>query len=392
MDELIKRGLRPWLCLCYGNVLYDKLAGKYQGAVGCPPIRSKKAFEAWLAYVTAAVGHYAGRIEYYEIWNEPEGGWTWRPEPDAAEYADFAIKTAKVIKKADRNAKVITGSHYQESLRFFSEEFSRGTLAVSDAVSFHFYGYDERKCLQRAKAIKELIKRFGGCAEVIQGESGSQSKTGVSGALAGIRADQEIQTKQILRRTVADLLSGVKFTSLFSCVDMAENLDAKEGEPIVTCGYFGLLEADFDKKTGKVIGEYREKPSYYAFRNLCTLFSEIVVPDEIPAVFAPIRSKRLDSFDCPTKELVFGGLKKKSGANAFAYWASTDLLTAKDFESTVSFELAGLRGDVRLVDPLDGAVYSPGEDVMTVGGGVYSFKNLPVKDYPLILTFGNFIK
>lgn len=45
------------------------------------------------------------------------------------------------------------------------------------------------------------------------------------------------QVKQILRHTIADLLCGIKFTSLFSCVDMAENLNAKAGKPISICGF-----------------------------------------------------------------------------------------------------------------------------------------------------------
>ena len=37
VDNLIARGCKPWLCLCYGNGLYDEAAAKVFGAVGCPP-------------------------------------------------------------------------------------------------------------------------------------------------------------------------------------------------------------------------------------------------------------------------------------------------------------------------------------------------------------------
>ena len=76
VDELLKRGLKPWICLCYGNVLYDELAKQYVGAVGCPPIRTEKAYNAWLKYVEAMAKHFKGRVEYYEVWNESDGGWT----------------------------------------------------------------------------------------------------------------------------------------------------------------------------------------------------------------------------------------------------------------------------------------------------------------------------
>ena len=200
-----------------------------------------------------------------------------------------------------------------------------------------------------------------------------------------------MQTKQILRHTVADLLTNVKFTSIFSCVDMAENLDAKEGQPITTCGYFGLLGAEFDKKTGQLTGDYFEKLSYYAFGNLCAVFNENVESSYIPVIFTPEHSPRLNGADCPTNELIYGGIKKANGAKAFVYWKSTDMITVKGYESSVTFELSGVSGEVRLIDPMDGSIYSFGESVMTkTENNLYRFKNIPVKDYPLIITFGDF--
>ena len=371
--------------------MYDELAKQYVGAVGCPPIRTERAYNAWLKYVSATVVHFKGRIEYYEIWNEAEGGWTWRPEPDVKEYAEFCLKTGKVVKTIDKNAKIITGSHYEDSLQFFNGEFANGTLEISDAVTYHSYNYDETMSMQRVKALKALVKHYGKDIEIIQGESGSQSKRGGNGALCWIRCNQDMQTKQILRHTVADILAGVKFTSIFSCVDMAENLDAKEGVPITTCGYFGLLGADFDSKTGKLVGDYYEKPSYYAFQNLCALFNENVKPLDLAVIFTPQSSSRLNGTDCPTKELIYGGLEKTNGSKAFAYWNSTDMIKVQGFEGSVTFEVSGVSGEARLIDPMDGSIYAIPDSIITKSeNNLYSFKNIPVKDYPLIIAFGDF--
>lgn len=391
VDELLKRGLKPWICLCYGNVLYDELAKQYVGAVGCPPIRTEKAYDAWLKYVEATAKHFKGRVEYYEVWNESDGGWTWRPEANPKEYAEFCLKTGRVVKTVDEKAKVITGSHYGDTMKFFNGEFANGSLEISDAVSYHSYNYDETLSMQKVKALKGLVKYYGKDVEVIQGESGSQSKSGGNGALWWIRTNQEMQTKQILRHTVADIIAGVKFTSIFSCVDMAENLDAKEGEPITTCGYFGVLGAEFDNKTGQLIGDYYEKPSYYAFQNLCALLNENVKAIDLPVIFTPQDSQRIDGRDCPTKELIYGGLEKSNGSKAFAYWNSTDMIKVQGFEGSVTFEVSGVTGEARLIDPMDGSIYTIPDSIMTkTANNLYSFKNIPVKDYPLIITFGDF--
>ena len=391
VDNLVSRGLKPWLCLCYGNGLYDESAKQYFGAVGAPPIRSERAYDAWLKYVGETVRHFAGRIEYYEIWNEPEGGWTWRPGPSAEEYTEFCVRTGNVIKENDPSAKVMVGSHYQDSLAYFNAEFALGILEVADAVTYHTYNYDESLSMQRAKALKALTEHYGKNIEVVQGECGSQSNSGGNGALNWVRTNQNMQTKYILRHVVAEVMAGVRFTSIFSSVDMAENLAALEGEPITTCGYFGLLGAEFDKRTGKLVGDYYEKPSYYAFQNLCALFDQKIIPEDLPVIFTPRASRRIDGFDCPTRELIYGGFSKENGSKAFAYWNSTNMVTCSGFEGSVTFEISGVSGQIRLIDPMDGSIYEIGNDVMKSGGnGLYTFENIPVKDYPLILTFGEF--
>lgn len=390
VDNLLARGLSPWLCLCYGNPVYDDLAREYYGAVGCPPIRSERAYAAWLRYVAATVEHFKDRIEYYEIWNEAEGGWTWRPQPNPLEYTEFCVKTGDVIKSTDPSAKIIIGSHYQNSMEFFNAEFANGALRVADAISYHSYDYNEAISIQRIKAFRALSEAFGKPLEIIQGESGSQSKSGGGGAFGHIRTNEAMQTKYLLRHIVAEIFTGVKFTSVFSAVDMAENLDAKAGAPITICGYFGLLGADFDPKTGTLVGDYREKPSYFAFQTLCSLM-EKVTPANLPVIFNPRECPRINGYDVATKDLLFGALAKENGARAFAYWNSTDLVTCQGFDGAASFEIGGVEGDVHLVDPWDGSVYELGDGIVkNMGNGLYAFEHLPVKDYPLILTFGNF--
>ena len=88
--------------------------------------------------------------------------------------------------------------------------------------------------MQKAKAIKALAESYGKDIDVIQGEMGSQSKSGGNGALNWVRTNPDMQTKYLLRHIVGEIMSGVLFTSVFSAVDMAEYLDAKADGPITT--------------------------------------------------------------------------------------------------------------------------------------------------------------
>ncbi len=392
VDNLLVRGLKPWLCLCYGNKIYDEFAGGYHGAVGCAPIRTEEVYKAWLAYCKETVLHFKGRIEYYEIWNEPEGDWCWKPKADCAEYAEFAIKTGRVVKENDPDAKVITGSHFARSLYPLYKEMEAGMAEVTDAITYHEYCYDETYIPHRVKAMRAICDSYKEGIEIIQGESGSQSKSGGAGALYWIATNEKMQAKQLVRHTMADILAGVKFTSVFSCVDIAENLCAKSDTVIDTYGWFGVLSAEFDKKTGFAIGEYKEKPSYYALQNLCSVFDEEVTLCDLPVLLRPQKSPRIETTDCNDPTLVLGGVKKANGAKALIYWNSTSMFTIKEWESTLTLQTVGLKGKIRLIDPMDGSVYEIPENMMaSEGEGMVQLNNIPVKDYPMILTFGDFI-
>ena len=64
VDNLIRRGLRPWLCLCYGNGLYGEDAARVFGAVGCPPIHTEEQKTAW-----AKIGEYKPKKSYWALQN-----------------------------------------------------------------------------------------------------------------------------------------------------------------------------------------------------------------------------------------------------------------------------------------------------------------------------------
>lgn len=393
VDNLLKRGLKPWLCLCYGNKLYDDLARQYLGAVGCAPIRSEEAYNAWLEYCKQTVLHFMGRIKYYEIWNEPEGEWGWKHGVNHQEYAEFAIRTGRVVKENDPKAKVITGSHYDRSLYPLYTEFENGMAEVSDAITIHAYGYDETYTPHRVKAMRAVCNIYKEGIEIIQGESGSQSKSGGAGALYWIATNERMQAKQLVRHLMADIIAGVKFSSVFSCVDLAENLKATSGQVINTYGWFGVLRAEFDKNTGMAIGEYEEKPSYYCLQNLCSVFDENVEVCDLPVLLTPHPSSRINDVDCNDSTIVLGGLKKANGAKAFVYWNSINMFTTKEWESTISFQTVGLKGKIRLIDPMDGNIYKIPENMLNQGeDGFCRFVNAPIKDYPLIITFGDFVQ
>ena len=71
------------------------------------------AFKQWLGeYVTfikAAVARYRGRVEKWEIWNEENEHFTWKPAPSPTEYAGFFQAVRSAILSVDPKAQVAIG-------------------------------------------------------------------------------------------------------------------------------------------------------------------------------------------------------------------------------------------------------------------------------------------
>lgn len=391
VDNLIARGLQPWICLCYGNKLYSEDAAKVFGAVGVPPIFDDESKNAWANYVKAVVTRYKGKVNLFEVWNEPDGKWCWKHGVNATELGNFTVATAKAVKEANPDAKVVGGVCCHTWLWFVNEALKTGMGEYIDYVSYHQYTHDETEVVSYVKALRALCKSYNDKIEIIQGESGSQSRSGGNGALMVGGWTQKKQAKQLLRHALADLMADVVFTSYFSCMDMIEALSGIVGDvgSYKDFGYFGVLGADFDEN-GRSVGTYTPKMSYWALQTISSVFAEDFNLCDIPVMLQPQESGRIFGTDCKEQEIVHQGFSKPDGSKAFAYWYPSNIMTT-DFESTVTLEFACLGNNFKLVDLMDGSVYKiPDSMIEDKGFGCYKIINLPVRDYPMLLTFDNF--
>ncbi len=388
VDNLIKRGLKPWICLCYGNDLYTEAAKEVFGAVGCPPIHTDEEKAAWNAYVAATVKRYIGKVDYFEVWNEPDGVWCWKHGVSGTELGIFTRETAKTVKEANPDAKVIGGVICHRPIVYLNEAFKTGMGEYLDFISFHEYTHDERGVFERVATLRALAKKYNPDIEIIQGESGSQSKSGGHGALNVGAWTEEKQAKQLARHTMADLMTDVHFMSYFSCMDMIEALNGTVGEvsSYLDYGYFGVLGADFDEN-GNSVGTYYKKQSYHVLQNIASIFAEGFSVCELPVIFLPKDSPRIFGYDLKRTDVVSGGFWRDD-CEMFVYWYPSDIMTSS-FEGTVSMEVYSEYDTVSLVDVFDGSIYEIPESIMERDEyGVYKIKNLPVKDTPLMLVFG----
>ena len=404
VDNLIRRGLKPWVCLCYGNPLYSENAKITFGSVGIAPVRNDDQKQGWANYVRATVAHFRGRVEWFEVWNEPD--WCWRDfdpatgknehVPSGTEYGEFLVATSAAVRSANPDAKVIGGCFCGFDRLHWLADVMRvpGAPEAMDAFSYHDYHTDERQASDRNDAVRALVRRYCPDMKFIQGETGTQSDSRGCGALQKMAWTQLKQAKFLARHTIMELLDDVFFTSYFSSLDMIEALHGKVGDlaSYLDFGYFGVLGAEFDAE-GRATGTYTPKKSYYALRNVCSLFRGDFSRCDLPIGAGwgfPDRRQRYNRPYEPLCDLMRGGFQRPDGSCAFVYWKPTELLTST-WESDIRLETADLAGTPHLVDVLDGNVYEIPESLIEDHShGNRVFTDLPVRDYPLMLTFGDF--
>ena len=390
VDNLLARGIEPWMDLCYGNGIYSEAAAEEFGGVGVPPIEDGEYKDAWAKYCTEIARHYRGKVTYYEVWNEPDGPWCWKHGPSGTEYGKFVIETAKAIKAGDPDAKIIGGSVCMATTGFTAAALEAGMGDYIDALTYHEYLCNEQRVPYRVRSLRGLLDLYNPNIKIIQGESGSQSRSDGRGALRRGAWTETKQAKQLLRHTMVDLASEVEFLSYYACTDMIESLEVKtsEADMYKEYGYFGILGVQFDEN-GEPLKEYRRKKSFYALQNVCALFSEDVRVAPLPVIMVPRFSDRVDESDNDNHQTTSVCFKRDDGKWAYVYWKPSNIMTG-DYEGTATIHFSALKDRPHLVDLMDGSVYEiPDSMIEPHRLGGYYIVNLPIKDYPMALT--NFV-
>ena len=396
VNNFLKRGIQPWLILAFGNELYSEKAKDVFGAIGIPPIFSEEEKEGWRNFCKAIAKHFKGRVDMFEIWNEPDMPWCWKHGPSGKEYGNFVIETCKAVRKENENAYMIGGSMAcKESVWWLEEVFQTGAGKYLNAISYHIYSPNQMLSSQAVKNFKAIFKKYDLNLELIQGEQGTPSNGKGYGALCKGIWNEYKQAKMLLCRQVTDLGLDLKFTSWFSTVDLIEGLNGNNHDlkSHLDYGYFGILSAKFDEN-GVSIGDFEPKKSYFAYQNLCSLLGKNFVKNEnVPILpFKENYSELIYDVPVQPEDIEITMFKKDSGAWGASYFKRGNILQ-NDFESVTSLLVDYDYEKLRIVDPMTGEIYRIPEVCSKKHiDGVYKLFDIPIKDYPLFLVKEDFIE
>lgn len=111
----------------------------------------------WTDYLTALATRYRGRIQAYQIWNEPNLDREWGGRtPDPAEYTTMLKASYQAIKAADPQAFVVTAgmspttessARVMRDLDFYRGMYAAGARGSFDILGVHAAGFKAEPCV-----------------------------------------------------------------------------------------------------------------------------------------------------------------------------------------------------------------------------------------------------
>lgn len=404
-DIALKNKITPFVTIGGGNRLYSKLTtydnpaeAEIYGYKPEPPIKDPAAMEAYLLFVRATIQRYKDKIDYWEVWNEPNHRNYWGSKPDGKEYGRLLVETTRVIKELDPGCKVIGGSMAGIDAKFADDFLSMGSDKLIDIISYHNYGAVPEERAYLAIELWDVINKYNPSIEVWQGECGYPSHSSTRDYRGRAPWGLNIQAKWLLRQSFTDTYyCKATLSNYFKLVhtegrgDIPERSNLREIDKI-----FGYPERGGSRVKTKGVNEkclltnpeLKGKPGFYAYQNQCAIW--------LPGYKAHVVKYKVDILD----QGIFYGIGKdddafpsiplitafsdKSGNNLIAWWLPWNAQEYLPKLAKIKISLEGMQfKNPVLLDLLDGQVYELANFSHENGNSI--FNKLPLADYPLLI-------
>ena len=179
------------------------------------------ALDSWENYVARVTGHYKGRIDDWEIWNEPWGNW-WLGAGGSPElYAQLMTRAHSAAHQANPAVNIIgvdTTSSFDE--KWIAPVLKAGGTNSFETFSFHdytdvLYGGPNAGPIRETAGYRALMKQFGTAKPIWNTEGGS---FGIGSWLApqtgGMKPRDQVA--YIVRYDVTMMAAGVRRSFLYA--------------------------------------------------------------------------------------------------------------------------------------------------------------------------------
>jgi len=118
---------------------------------------AREDFKYFINYVEVTVKRYKGKVDAWEIWNEPN--WLFWKGTDK-EFFELSRLTADKIREVDPDAYIVGGSFQRLPYNFITNMKLAGALEKLDALSFHPYDINPKGAIRLLDNFFKLASRL----------------------------------------------------------------------------------------------------------------------------------------------------------------------------------------------------------------------------------------
>jgi parallel beta-helix repeat protein len=139
-DEFIWRLADNGITMTYVLSFWDKEYVASGGEIYSPRFKTEEEIQRYLEFVRFVVRHFRDRIQYYEIWNEPDISHMELQLIEVADYIYLVKRAVAVIRQEYPEAKVVVGSvplRYSGSRDYLFSVLNSDIMPMVDAVAWH---------------------------------------------------------------------------------------------------------------------------------------------------------------------------------------------------------------------------------------------------------------
>jgi hypothetical protein len=196
----------------------------------------------FLNYVEETVLHFQGRVDIWEIWNEPNNIMFWKGS--AQEYYELTRQTAQRIREIDPEAYILGGAFWRTPTGFIRNMHKANAMENLDGIAFHPYGLDPIGSMRLYDNFLKVLAEINYTGPVWVTEAGYPT-----GGFYPIRISMELLPSYVIKTIVGSAARGARVVLWYELFD-AQN----EGETSLDTWniglFYGLTYPDYTRKNG----------------------------------------------------------------------------------------------------------------------------------------------
>jgi hypothetical protein len=194
----------------------------------------------YLRYVEEVVRRYRGKIQAYEIWNEPNWlFWKGRKE----DFYELSRAAAAKIREIDPDAIIAAGAFNRVPKNFIRGMFRSGAMEAIDAVSFHPYDISPQGSLRLYDRFRKTLEEQGYTGDIWVTEIGYPT-----GGWYPTRVSESRLPGYVVKTLAGLAVRGAKICCWYQLFN--PHNQGESPSPLDSELYFGLAYPDYRLKKG----------------------------------------------------------------------------------------------------------------------------------------------